>query len=304
MYVVRRPPIWFIILIFISFSYLYLHKNKVLQQTSSLSSTPTESHDCRTWEKIEYKPVVASSDKFEFSDDEDKPEDRLKSWDTYGKYNEEKKFPISGTGSRIENCLNFMAGLKQAIDRIKIELNKDVITVLDSSCGDMTWMPTFLEGRTDVEYTGYDLQVKNVENARTRFANKTWKFDTIDLVKNRIEDRFDLIINRHTAIHLGLKDNIQMFYNFIQSKGLYLMTTTFPKYSKNRVIDPNAPIDPKIKGFRFHWVNLVLPPFYFPPPLCLAPDVGPDMGYALWKIGDITELEQNNKESIKPFVPK
>ena len=56
----------------------------------------------------------------------------------------------------------------------------------DSSCGDMTWMPTFLRSRSDVEYTGYDLIPVNIENAKAKFANESWTFSTWDLVRDRI----------------------------------------------------------------------------------------------------------------------
>ena len=50
----------------------------------------------------------------------------------------------------------------------------------------MNWMPTFLHGRSDIDYTGYDLLPVNIETAREKFKNETWKFETFDLVKDRI----------------------------------------------------------------------------------------------------------------------
>ena len=47
-------------------------------------------------------------------------------------------------------------------------------------------MPLFLEGRADVDYTGYDFLPANVEKARNKFSNQTWTFETVDLVKDRI----------------------------------------------------------------------------------------------------------------------
>ena len=86
---------------------------------------------------------------------------------------------------------------------MKAELGKDVISILgdlhmitpcvsltrlitDASCGDMNWMPTFLRSRPDVEYTGYDLLPVNIDSARSRFANESWDFAVVDLVKERI----------------------------------------------------------------------------------------------------------------------
>ena len=49
------------------------------------------------------------------------------------------------------------------------------LSILDSSCGDMTWMPTFLAGRTDVAYTGFDIVPSNIESHKKKFSNLTFK---------------------------------------------------------------------------------------------------------------------------------
>ena len=54
-----------------------------------------------------------------------------------------------------------------------ISKNPSVHTVKipsDSSCGDLTWMPTFLRSRRDVVYTGYDLLPVNIHNAKLRYT--------------------------------------------------------------------------------------------------------------------------------------
>ena len=77
-------------------------------------------------------------------------------------------------------------GLEKIVSFIKEKLGKEKITILDSTCGDMNWMPVFLRGRTDVDYTGYDLIPVNIESARARFSNESWEFHTWDLVQNKI----------------------------------------------------------------------------------------------------------------------
>ena len=84
----------------------------------------------------------------------------------------------------------------------------------------------------NVEFTGYDLIPENIENAKRRFSNTSWHFQTFDLVSQKIskhwavnififvmkwflETSFDLVINRHTAIHLGLMDNIKVSSSFV-----------------------------------------------------------------------------------------
>eukprot|EP00091_Calanus_sinicus_P010616 TRINITY_DN24556_c0_g1_i1.p1 TRINITY_DN24556_c0_g1~~TRINITY_DN24556_c0_g1_i1.p1 ORF type:complete len:110 (-),score=24.16 TRINITY_DN24556_c0_g1_i1:47-376(-) len=105
---------------------------------------------------------------------------------------------------------------------------------------------------------------------------------------------FDLIINRHTAIHLGLHDNIQMFHNFYQSGSKYLLTTTFPHLQKNTQLF--LPGDRK-----FHEINLSVSPFKFPVPLCQSPDATPEQFYALWDLTSLADFEQRNNNMIRSF---
>ena len=86
-----------------------------------------------------------------------------------------------------------------------------MLYLLDSSCGDMVWMPTFLEGRSDINYTGYDLLHENVERAREKFTNKTWTFEEFDLVKGRVSTMFKSLhnlISQNYSEHLKLSQNI------------------------------------------------------------------------------------------------
>ena len=41
----------------------------------------------------------------------------------------------------------------------------------------MTWMPTFLWNRTDVEFTGYDIVQANIDSHRKKFEKTNWKFE-------------------------------------------------------------------------------------------------------------------------------
>ena len=86
-----------------------------------------------------------------------------------------------------------------AFDRMKLHLKKDKIrskyivfrrfitsviycSMLDSSCGDMTWMPSFLSSRSDVEYTGYDIVEANINNHREKFKDTDLKFEVHDIL--------------------------------------------------------------------------------------------------------------------------
>ena len=136
------------------------------------------------------------------------------------------------------------AALGVVIDRLKIHLKKDKIrlkyivfiiivflicySVLDSSCGDMTWMPSFLSSRSDVEYTGYDIVEANINNHREKFRETDWKFEVHDIVTDPINYSYDLIISRHTTMHLQISDAVRVIRNFVDSSSKFLLTTSFP----------------------------------------------------------------------------
>jgi len=261
------------------------------QVDESLSSKSTL--DCQSWKSIDYKTVKTNkSEKIEINDDAN--DERLEILTNVNHFDE-----FSGVGSTIFASKNFRSGLEKIIDFLKSELKKDRISILDSSCGDMVWMPLFLRSRSDVDYTGYDLIPAIIDKAKQKFSNETWNFYTFDLVKDKIETQFDLLINRHTAIHLGIRDNIQMFHNFHQSGSKYLMTTTFPTAKENT----NLYMENQRKDLsrRFHEVNLVLPPFLFPVPICQSIDSSPEQFYALWHMSSLDSFEQRNKEFIRSF---
>ena len=66
--------------------------------------------------------------------------------------------------------------LHSVADHLKRVLNKDKISFLDSSCGDMNWMPDFLNNRTDVEFHGYDITQTNIDKHQKTFRKKQWTF--------------------------------------------------------------------------------------------------------------------------------
>ena len=70
----------------------------------------------------------------------------------------------SGLGSTTAATVSMKLILGRVIDHVKAELGQDTVTLLDSSCGDMNWMPGFLRARPgDVLYTGLDIVATNIE---------------------------------------------------------------------------------------------------------------------------------------------
>ena len=144
--------------------------------------------------------------------------------------------------------------LHSITDKLKEILKKDKIRFLDSSCGDMFWMPEFLNSRSDVVFTGYDLDEGNIESNKKKFSDKPWTFKVItqyfkfskvfqtfkpssgwliegiyvldnstfcfqqhDAFSDKINDSFDLILSRHTMIHLYNADTMRVIKNFKDS---------------------------------------------------------------------------------------
>ena len=82
----------------------------------------------------------------------------------------------SGRGSTIEATRQIVTVLDSVIDHVKKFLGQEKISFLDSSCGDMNWMPEFLNNRTDVEFHGYDITQYNIKKHKAKFGDKPWTF--------------------------------------------------------------------------------------------------------------------------------
>lgn len=84
----------------------------------------------------------------------------------------------SGPGSTKAATRRVVSVLHAVTDHLKRVLDQDKITLLDSSCGDMNWMPDFLNNRTadDVEFHGYDITQTNIDKHKKTFSEKPWTF--------------------------------------------------------------------------------------------------------------------------------
>ena len=130
----------------------------------------------------------------------------------------------------------------------------------------MAWMTTFLQDRPDVDFTGYDIVNKNIEQHRELFKNhKNWRFETHDIVKDHIKQSFDLILSRHTFQHLKTNDVKKIIKNFINSGSRFLLATNYPQTKTNSELKENT-------QYRHRPLNLYLKPFYFPPQICNSTD--------------------------------
>jgi len=184
----------------------------------------------------------------------------------------------SGPGSLLKNTNSMRRVLDRVVNKVKMTLKKESLTLLDSSCGDMAWMPTFLENRTDVVFTGYDIVPGNVEGHKKKFYAKPWKFEVHDIVADPIAGKYDIILSRHTLQHLKTGDIEKVIANFVQSGSKFLLTSNFPTTRKNSELSEET-------QYRYRPVNLLLEPYFLPPPMCTSLDIkGENIHIALWDL--------------------
>jgi len=238
------------------------------------TATFTATVDCITWEPVEILPhntegtargreASRLEESYESESSEHRKESFVNVFDKNMWFGGDSK---SGPGSWLKNSRRIINILDIVIKRIKKQTGKRKISLLDSSCGDMTWMPTFLENRTDVDFTGYDIVPANIENHKKTFSSTSWKFEVHDIVADPIP-KFDIILSRHTMIHLKNKDVFQLLNNVYDSGSAYLLATNFPD------VEVNTELSEDSVG-RYRPMNLHLPPFNLPPPVCQANNDG------------------------------
>jgi len=161
----------------------------------------------------------------------------------------------SGYGSALDNTENVRRALDNVVNQAKTSLNKKYITLLDSSCGDMNWMPTFLENRTDVIFTGFDIVSGNIEAHKKEFAGKPWKFEVHDIVLDPV-GKYDIILSRHTFQAVHSRDKCTPDVEL----GLKPMVTTMVVQNANRT---KCQPDNILTGL-FSLVGILSVPFFGP----------------------------------------
>ncbi|MBB4522298.1 glycosyltransferase [Rhizobium leguminosarum] len=183
----------------------------------------------------------------------------------------------SGEGSDLVQT----AAIRRQIPQLVTELG--VETFLDAPCGDWYWMQHTALGVK--QYTGVDIVEALIEKNRSNFGNETTSFRYANLTTDALP-KVDLIFSRDCLVHLSFDDAKRILANFKQSNSKYLLTTTFTDRSVNN----------NLVGKDSFWrpLNMLLPPFNFPPPLKLInEDCTEQRGqYAdkclgLWRLDDI-----------------
>lgn len=166
----------------------------------------------------------------------------------------------SGPGSSCEYAQNAVQFLRQIIPKYAIN------NIIDVSCGGMSWWPQVLNDFPSIRFTGYDISSVIIEKNRNNFKDKpNWKFG----VRNAVTETFeaaDLIVCRHTMMHLTLENCVKILSNIKASGSRFYLFTSHPGVTVNTDENQIPLLKDKIlpaaeQGFRFRALNLALAPF-------------------------------------------
>jgi hypothetical protein len=161
----------------------------------------------------------------------------------------------SGTGPGLAATEKIRSGLLDAIQRLNVRSVR-------CPCGDYYWLSTVDLSRNLTWYQGFDIVPQLIEQNKSRYATDKISFQATDLIK-QVPPRSDLILCRHLLIHLSFDDGLRVLRNFKRSGSRYLLITNQPDAPSNEQIIFTSSYRP---------VNLRLPPFNFPQPLCSIDD--------------------------------
>lgn len=127
-------------------------------------------------------------------------------------------------------------------------------TLLDAPCGDFNWMKDTNLG-LDL-YFGVDVIPDLITRNRRLYGDVRTQFVLLDLTRDWLPDA-DVILCRDCFVHFSYGHIAAALKNFKRTRSTYLLTNTYNEWRRNE----------NIRTGDFRHLNLLLPPFNFPPPL-------------------------------------
>ena len=195
--------------------------------------------------------------------------------------------PLSGQGSSIKWTPRARAAL------VHIIIEHDVKHIVDSPCGDLTWMRTLFPifEAMNVSYTGVDIVRSQIESHQRVFAKPGVRdFAVVDLVQ-RPPPAGDLFFSRQALQHLNAFDALNVMHHWSilahgRAKPPLLLATTYEmKRERQQRIAENFKYKTPDKDMLF--LDFGIPPFGMPPPITAfyeqdRPEFSEQLG--LWKL--------------------
>ena len=124
---------------------------------------------------------------------------------------------LSGSGSDLKNTINYRNELNNFFKQ------KNIKSICDIPCGDMTWMSKFLENKK-IKYLGGDIVNKVISTNKKKYPS--YEFKKIDLRQNILKQKFDILHLKDLLIHLSYNDIIKTFNTISQYNFKYLLISS------------------------------------------------------------------------------
>jgi len=153
------------------------------------------------------------------------------------------------------------------------ELNSD--SLIDAACGDFNWMRYVNLG--SIKYIGVDIVPALIDRNQQLYQTNQRTFAVQDITKDRLTDA-DVILCRDCLIHLSFKSIKAAISNFKKTSATHLLCTTHSTVTENTDCPDGS----------WRNINLLLPPFNFPPPVKLfVEDAALGKCLGVWKLSDL-----------------
>jgi hypothetical protein len=182
-----------------------------------------------------------------------------------GEWSNNRAYPLSGRGSTLEHTAQVRQNLTHIIATLFDKEN--VLRIIDAPCGDMTWMPVWLNeillDGWKIRYQGIDIVKPIVDENRAKVSItapglESLTFEHSDITQTPIA-KADLIICKELVNHLAFTDIFRLLRNFAASKSTYVIITSNKGWD-NEELNLTSP------GASRH-IDLLRPPFNLPPPV-------------------------------------
>jgi hypothetical protein len=198
--------------------------------------------------------------------------------------------PQDETASGKGSTLHYTAGLRDWLPGLLRRLG--VHRFLDAPCGDFNWMRTVdLDG---ISYIGMDIVADLTGHLQQTYGSERRRFLTGDITRDPLPEA-DLMMCRDCLFHLPYAYDWQALENFARSGIPYLLTTSH--LGRNRDIDQPG---------QWRQLNLMAPPFTFPPPLEQVDDWvdgHPRRIMGLWSREQVSEALAAREAPQRTHVP-
>jgi 2-polyprenyl-3-methyl-5-hydroxy-6-metoxy-1,4-benzoquinol methylase len=152
-------------------------------------------------------------------------------------------------------------------------------TLVDVGCGDFNWMK---EIQLPCAYIGVDVVPEVIEANKAKYESDSRKFYLLDATSQPVPQG-DTVLCREILIHLSFADTARVIENIRRSGAVFFMASneTGATYNHDILSGGHRPL------------NLLVAPFFFPPPNFTIAEAsqGSDRWLSVWRTADLPILK-------------